>query len=141
MNAKGTGIHTAFAPSWLAPATVRTSGPSISLISSTIAGFSSSGCFSTNFPTTSAAFAARDRGGDVPDIPDDDDPARDPPVQVEEVVVVAGAPLPENGAEQELPPHLQGVVVGIVPLLEVGVAVLVGVEEIQIGSVPVAKTC
>ena len=80
--------------------------------------------------------APRDRRGDVPDIPDDDDAARHPAAQVVDVVVVVGAPLPEDSAEQELPPHLQRavalfvderVVVGVVPLLGVGVAVGVDV--------------
>ena len=85
------------------------------------------GCFRTNFPTTAATFAAspypgdqrgeveprpdqvapRDRRGDVPEVADDDDPARDPAAQVVDVVVVVGAPLPEDGAEQELAAHLQ----------------------------------
>ncbi|MCK9342798.1 MAG: hypothetical protein M0P33_02685 [Massilibacteroides sp.] len=74
---------------------------------------------------------------------DDDDPARDPAAQVVDVVVVVGAPLPEDGAEQELPPHLQRtvalfvdqrVVVGIVPLLVVGVAVTVAVGRPEIGA-------
>jgi len=46
--------------------------------------------------------APRDRRGDIPEVADDDDPARDPAAQVVDVVVVVGAPLAEDGAEQDL---------------------------------------
>lgn len=87
--------------------------------------------------------APRDRRRDVPEVADDDDAARDPAAQVEEIVVVVGAPLAEDSAEQELPAHLQRpepllidqrVVVGIVPLLVIGVAVDVGVGRPEIGA-------
>jgi len=57
--------------------------------------------------------------------------------------VVIDAPLPKDSAEEELPAHReraeplledQGVVVGVVPLLIVGVTVTVGIGRPEIGA-------